>query len=225
MEYKDTKVLVDCGSGVLAKVQEFVRLDQIAAVVFSHYHRDHCADLECMQYAALVDLQLKRRTTPLYMWGSKESGSGIPSLSYQEYCLAAYYRENEDFTIGKLHFRVQQNLHDVPSYSIKIRDAEGNVLVYTGDTEFYEQLIPFAQGASCFLCECSLYSAQKGQVPGHLSAGEVGLLAKSSKVKKLVLTHLPHYGDLHQLIAEAAREFNGKILLAQPGMVLRIDDK
>jgi ribonuclease BN (tRNA processing enzyme) len=51
---------------------------------------------------------------------------------------------------------------------------------------------------------------------------EVGKIAKMANVKKLVLTHFPHYGDLDNLVKEAGEEFSGEIVKVESGLVLEL---
>jgi ribonuclease BN (tRNA processing enzyme) len=221
VEDHTTKVLLDCGSGVIANLQNYINLNELDAVVFSHYHRDHCADLECMQYATMIDMQLGKRKRPLVMWGNEDAGV-VPSLDYEKYCIGMRYVEHVPFTIGGLRFTTQANKHDIPSFSIKVEDSQGGCIVYSGDTEYYDRFCDFTEGADWLLCECSLYSDQRGQVEGHLCAAEVGQIAAKAKVRNLMLTHLPNYGDRESLIKEAGAIYGGKIVLAYPGIVLKI---
>ena len=46
-------------------------------------------------------------------------------------------------------------------------------------------------------------------MPKHLTSQEAGRIAREAKVKQLVLTHLPQFGDLEQLRQEAADEAQG----------------
>lgn len=45
LEYEGFHCLIDCGSGVLASLQNFLPLAQLDAVVLTHYHADHIADI------------------------------------------------------------------------------------------------------------------------------------------------------------------------------------
>ena len=49
-----------------------------------------------------------------------------------------------------------------------------------------------------------------------------GKLAHAAQVEQLILTHLPHYGDIEQLKVEAATMFKGSIILAQSGLNLKL---
>ena len=60
-----TSILLDCGSGVLARLQHHIDLQNLDAVILSHYHWDHVADLGCLQYATRIQMDLGRRTSAL----------------------------------------------------------------------------------------------------------------------------------------------------------------
>ena len=45
------RLLIDCGTGVLAKLQHFLPLTELTAVVISHMHADHFFDLIPLRYA------------------------------------------------------------------------------------------------------------------------------------------------------------------------------
>jgi ribonuclease BN (tRNA processing enzyme) len=65
LESEDFSVLIDCGSGVLTQLQHYTTLQAIDAVVLSHYHADHVADIGCLQYAARILMDLGQRKQPL----------------------------------------------------------------------------------------------------------------------------------------------------------------
>lgn len=125
IEEGNTRVLLDCGSGVLTKIQERCPLSELDAVVISHYHPDHCADLGCLQYAAMIDTQLKRRTKSFSAWGPED----IDTLSYYNYCMGRCYNENTAFQIDGLKFEVLQNIHEVASWR-EVRLFAFYILVY-----------------------------------------------------------------------------------------------
>jgi len=53
-----------------------------------------------------------------------------------------------------------------------------------------------------------------GTKAGHLNSSQAGLLAEKSGVKKLILTHLPHFGELNNLLTEAKEYYKGDVALA-----------
>lgn len=48
-----------------------------------------------------------------------------------------------------------------------------------------------------------------GTAAGHMTSEEAGRVANMAKVGKLILTHLPHYGNLNQLKTEAGEQYRG----------------
>lgn len=55
LEHDGYRLLVDCGSGVLAQLQSFISVRDIDAVILSHYHHDHVADIGPLQFARLIE--------------------------------------------------------------------------------------------------------------------------------------------------------------------------
>jgi len=41
----DTRILIDCGNGVLANYQKFARIEDLSAVILTHLHSDHMSDM------------------------------------------------------------------------------------------------------------------------------------------------------------------------------------
>ena len=50
LEQDGAVVLIDCGSGVFGRLQQYVRPEQVRAVIISHMHADHTLDLVQYRY-------------------------------------------------------------------------------------------------------------------------------------------------------------------------------
>ena len=218
VQHADTSILLDCGSGVLAAIQHQLPLWQLDAVIISHYHTDHDADLGCLQYAAMIDQQLGRRAKPLLSWGPGK----VQKLGYGAYCTGQSYLGLARFTVGDLQIETLHNPHEIESRALRVTAPGGQTLVYSGDTAWHAPLAAFAHGADCFLCEASFYAGGPPFTAQHLTAAQAGDLAKRAGAKLLVLTHLPHFGQHWQLAAQAAAVYGGKVLLAQQGLTLSL---
>jgi ribonuclease BN (tRNA processing enzyme) len=218
LESAGTRVLLDCGSGSLSLLQAIAPLYSIDAVVLSHYHADHIADLGCLQYAARIDMDLGRRAKPLLVYGHGESPES-KKLGYLDFALGSVYDEASTVQVGPFSFGFLPTVHPDPCFAIRA-SLGGFSLVYTGDAGPTPGLAGFASGADLLVCESSLYDDYRGKIPGHMSAGEAGALATAAGVRTLVLTHLPHYGDHSLLLAQAEAVFGGTALLASGGLVL-----
>jgi ribonuclease BN (tRNA processing enzyme) len=208
-------ILLDCGSGVLEKLQRYLNLENIDAVVLSHYHHDHIADLGCLQYAARVLMDLGKRKTPLEIYGHAEDHH-FADLSYHEFTVGRAIDTQTELQIGDAVFTFWPNVHPDPCYSMRIQ-SPNTVLAYISDTQWDDGLVEAARDADLLICESSLYDEYKGVVGGHLTAGEAGIIAREAVAKRLVLSHLPHFGNHVDLVAQAAKVFNGPVELAETG--------
>ncbi len=219
LEAGEQRLLLDCGSGALSALQRFIPLSELSTVVISHHHHDHVADLGCLQYACLVETDLMQRQQPLRILLPREKEGDWPLKE-----MKGAYAEGISHTTSLteengLRLRFFRTDHD--GYCLGMRmEAEGRVLVYTADTRYNEALLPWLQDADLLIAESSFYNGQEAARYGHMTAAEAGRLAAKAGAKRLVLTHLPHFGELSQLREEAAAEFGGEIILPEPGMQL-----
>ena len=212
--------MLDCGSGVLALLQNYIKLEHLDAVVISHYHWDHIADIGCLQYATRVLMDLEKRQKPLQIYGHTRADH-FSSLNYLTYTQAQEIGANGKLDIGDFTFQFSQNVHPDPCLSMRIQ-KDNRTVVYIADTEWSDDLVAIARDADLLMCESSLYDEFLGMIPGHLTAGQAGAIATAAGVKRLILNHLPHFGDHHQLVEQAREKFNGPVELATTGRVLEL---
>lgn len=214
VEVGNHKILLDCGSGVLSVLQNVIELHELTAVFVSHNHFDHMADLGSLQYACLIDMDLKQRDIPLHLLIAKESKDEwtIPVLKgtiEQEINQDTVVTLEDGLTLT--FFRTD---HDVYCLGVKV-SYEGKNLVYTADSRYDETLVPYLKDADLLITEASFYANFDAARYGHMNSTEAGKLASKAGVKKLLLTHLPHFGDIQLLREEAALMFSGEIVLAE----------
>lgn len=220
IEDGEDSLLLECGSGVLSKLYEYTDLNRINNVVLSHYHADHVADIGCLQYAAKVQMSLIERTEPISIYGHTLSDY-FKSLSFEDATIGKPFEEGTLLVSGPFTLHFRRTPHPVPAFAVRI-ESGGISLGYTADTGWNNDLIEFFKGVDLLLCESSLYNKFKGKVEGHLTAGEAGSLAREAGAGELILTHMPHFGDHRELVAEAAGEYNGNIILAKSGLIRQL---
>lgn len=214
---KDNFILaLDMGSGALVKLQKYINVTEIDTVLLSHYHADHIADIGVLQHALLIQSLITGDQKVLPIYGHTEDETEFLKLNH-DYTEAKRYDPNNTLKIGPFFIRFLKTNHSVPCYGMRITDGK-KTIVYTADSAYQDEWIKFSRNADLLLADCNFYADQDGSIAGHMTSKEVGIIAECAKVKEVILTHLPHYGNHEQLVEEAQKEFNGKIKLAYEGL-------
>ncbi|MBB2481176.1 MBL fold metallo-hydrolase [Bacillus sp. APMAM] len=221
LEHDQYKLLIDCGSAVLSKLQNFVQPEDLNAVIISHYHPDHIADIGVLQHALLIGKYMDKNIQTISIYGHQEDEHGFQALNFQDVTKAVPYDPSGKLQIGPFSISFLKTKHPVPCYAMRI-EVEDQVFVYTADTSYIESLNAFAKDADVLLCECNFYGNMDGSGAGHMTSYDAGELANLAGAKRLVLTHLPQYGDLEQLKTEAAEKFSGDVILAYYGLGIQL---
>ncbi len=199
-------ILVDCGSGVISQVQRYVALEDIDAIVISHYHQDHIADVGAFHYFRLLQKYTNPSSVkPFTIYGHRDDEEGFQRLSYKDVVTAIPYSSHAPLVIGPFIFTFYPTIHPVPCYAMKIATKNTSIF-YTADTSFSPSLAEAALGSSLMIAECSMYKGQDATPAGHMNSSDAGRLAHMAKVPQLLLTHLPHFGNHQKLIKEAKEE-------------------
>lgn len=199
----DTHVLLDCGLGVLARLQEHISLGALSALVLTHLHFDHVSDA--------FDLQV----------AMEASGHACPpvfapaSPAPQRALLPEKARFETEFSVGPLSFRLYPARHPVEAYSVAV-DGGGKRLVFTGDTNWHDGLVEACRGADLLLADSAFFHCEWGPEKPHLSARLCGELAAAAGAGALMLTHFPPGKDVDALAAEARACF-ARTRVSQPG--------
>lgn len=221
VEADGSRIVVDLGNGTLGPLQRLVGMPALAdleAVLLSHLHPDHCMDL-CGLYVALrYGLRTQRR---IRVFGPDGASRRMAT---------AYGREPEPglsgafefitfperaFDVGPFTVRVAQVPHPVPAYAIRIEHG-GRSLVYSGDTGPTPALVELARGADLLLCEAAFDDGDDNPSELHLTGRQAGEHAAAAGIGRLVVTHVPPWGDLRRAVDEASAVFDGPVELAVP---------
>lgn len=215
---KDGFLLVlDVGSGGLSKFQKYYHVTDIDAVIISHYHADHIADVGVLQHARLVQSYITGVKDELPIYGHKEDEMNFYKLNH-DFTKAVRYEPNNVLNVGPFFIRFLRTRHSVPCYGMRITDGK-NTIIYTADSAYQDEWIKFSLDADLLLADCNFYAHQDGKEAGHMNSKEVATIADRANVKEVILTHLPQYGNHENLVKEASEVYDGKISLAYEGLV------
>ncbi|MFE5913588.1 MBL fold metallo-hydrolase [Streptomyces wedmorensis] len=212
------RVWVDAGSGTLGELQRYVDLGDVDAVWISHLHADHSADLLTAFYGLVyagLDVELP---VPLFgpagiadrLAGFLTNGA-VRSPVEKAFAVDELY-DGHVVRIGGLTLRSRAVEHGGPAaFAVRVEDAAGRSLVYSGDCEPCPSLVELAQDCDVFVCEAD------GEVPGHHSAAQAGRSAAAARAGRLVVTHVGPGTEPAEAVALAAAEFSGEVVHADPG--------
>lgn len=218
-------LLIDSGPGTVRRLSELgVTLHQIDALCYTHFHPDHIADLVHFLFAARNPQDPRKKPLTLF---------GAPGIqSFYEKLLDAYegifrpvfplsFVELEDAQHDDAHFRLFTLPLQHTPHSIGYRfEAEGKVIVFSGDTDVCENLVTLARGADLLVLECSFPDALK--VQGHLVPTECGKIAKKASVKKLLLSHFYPPCEEADLLGACRKHYAGEILIASDSLKVKV---
>lgn len=222
LQHGGTNILLEAGNGVFARLQQYINHRDLTAVVLSHLHNDHVADVHGMRYAVRGSFRDGTRQAPLPVYAPGQPEADFQALTDGIHIDLREIRPGESLAIGEIQLSFVPVAHPMPCLAISFL-AGGRRLVYTGDTGWDPGLLKLARGADLLLAEASLNqaAAEMGQKLGHLTAREVGEMARQTGVGKVLLSHLWPEFDLDALLAEA-REVFPEAELAEEGRTYEV---
>lgn len=218
VEQDGFRLLVDPGFGTVPRLLGLVAAAEVDAVLVSHGHPDHCADLNPLLRARV--LPGGAAVLPVYaLPGALDAVLALdaPAMLAGSYTL--HDLESAD-SIGPFAVRAVRLPHFVPDLGVRL-GAGGATLAYTGDAAPDDAVLDLARDADVLLAEASFART----VPEKLRAGlntaaTVGAQAAAAGVRRLVLTHLFPTTDPADALAAARESYPGPVDVAVPGLTI-----
>jgi len=211
-------VLVDLGPGVLRRLAETgVGLEAVDAVLLTHFHTDHCADLAALlfglrnpRYAGRPPLRLIGAAGLRELLGHLTAA--WPWLQPRDYTLSIEEIAPGPLRLGTLRVAAIPIRHTAQSLGYRITAAGGAVAAFSGDADECDELVELARDADLFVCDCAFPNEHRTE--GHLTPALAGAAAARAEVKTLCLTHFYPECDGYDLTAQARACFGGEIVEA-----------
>ena len=218
LEAGETRLLVDCGSGTLLQLERAGKsYRDIDAVLLTHLHPDHFADLMPLIHALLY--------TPGFIRKKDLTIIGPEGLrGYYDLAIASIIGKPEGFSVvvqkiedslvmGPFVVTAMSTVHSENSIAYRFEEGE-KIIVFTGDAAYDEGLIDISRGADLLVIDASYPESMREK--NHLTIRECGLVAERAGVKRLILSHLyPVDVSDQERLNECREVFKGDVSLAE----------
>ncbi|ETY73898.1 hypothetical protein LFAB_10020 [Lactiplantibacillus fabifermentans T30PCM01] len=217
------QLLLDCGSGALNALEEILDPLQLDAVLLTHYHHDHTADVGVLQYYWQLR-QGDRKTPILPIYGHTEDPLNFGALTWAGATEGRAYDPSAVNQIGPFDVTFMKTKHPVPAFAVKIVErATGQQLTFSADTAYVPDLAKFATGSQLLMTDTNFGADKTGKM-WHMTSSQSGEIAKAAHVKTLLLTHLPQDVAFDQLQHEAQVTAGDgvKVVVAQKYLQLKL---
>ena len=215
LESGDSLLQFDLGSGVLAKLTALAAPESVSALLVSHWHFDHTADIPVLMYR----LQALNRTMKVF--GPADPDAVLYSLVSSVPCFEfTEVAPGQSFDAGNLKIRVCAARHPVPSVGYTVSD--GIVTFgYTGDTNTLPSLAEDYRRCDLLLADGLFTRKAWAESKPHLSSELAARLAAEADAGALIITHLNPFIP-RSLLLQEARSIYPRVQLAEAGAIFSL---
>ena len=213
---------LDCGNGTLANLQRQAAVEDITALVITHWHPDHCVDVYGLH--VLFKYGFGRTGFPVYApEGTEARLATLVDGDWGDAFAWSAVGDGDAVTVGGCGLRFSRTAHPPPTLAVEAT-GDGKRLAYTADTGPDWSVEAFGPGADLVLSEASFQGdgGPKGAGGIHLSARQAGEMARAAGARRLMLTHLWPGLDPNASVVEGSEAFGREVLLAAPHQRTRI---
>lgn len=205
VEDGDDHILIDCGNGVLSRLQRYCCIEKLDAIVISHLHDDHMGDLRILRYAIETKKAFGEMNQLIKLYIPETPVDVVKELSTGVYDVN-FITDGLSIEVGKFLITFAAMQHTVESYAVAIGNNTSRV-IYSGDTVLNDGLIQFSNNADVLICESTFAIASRlTAMTPHMTAAQAGYVAREAKVSRLLLTHF-WFEESPEKCVEEARKF------------------
>ena len=226
-----TRLVLDSGPGTIRRLLEAdTTVFDVSHICYSHFHPDHVAELIPFLFATKYpDAGLQKHALTLIGgMGFKRFYNGLETIfgdwMTPESSWLQLIELSGDLQTGHAfdHFKLQvaSMYHRPESLAYRIELWDGRSVVYSGDSDYCENLITLARQTDLLICECSMPEGMK--IAGHLTPKLAATIAQKAQAKRLILTHLYPQCERVDLVAQASQAYKDPIIVAKDLMTIEI---
>ncbi|HEX6686593.1 MAG TPA: MBL fold metallo-hydrolase [Candidatus Limnocylindrales bacterium] len=216
VELDGFRILLDAGYSTFRELLRHTTAEAVDAVIFTHGHPDHCADLNPLLRARAMG---GGTPDPLALYSPPRALDAVLALDrpgmLDEFFERHEFEPGETLSIGPFTVDTRLLPHSRPNAGLRLTGAGGTTLVYTGDTGPSGAIVELADGADIFIADASYPEHVPADLADTLSSAlQAGQNAAAAGVGQLILTHLMPGQAQHDALAAARTHFDGPIAVA-----------
>lgn len=219
IRYGEASIVVDLGSGALQKIARAgVHVHDLDALVLTHAHIDHIADMLPLLFALSV-LKIQRER-PLDIYTSEKTLGYVRGV---QAVFGAWLQASEGNV--RWHVIAPQQAHVVAgitmhtgtvqhtesSVALRFDAPDGRKLAIPGDTAPHAPLHDFVRGVNALVIECGNPSGVENDV--HLSPQSLAELLQDAQPAKAIVTHTPLELSDDEIHAAVKPAFRGSLII------------
>lgn len=156
VEHDGYRLLIDPGYGVMGELLRHCEPTAVDAVLISHGHPDHCADLNPLLRARVLG---PVRCGPLPVLAPDGALDALlaldPIVSVAAGAELRSVSSGDKIIFGPLSVQAVELQHHVTTYGFRITADDGGVLVYTADSGDSTDRVDLARYAGLLIAEAS----------------------------------------------------------------------
>ncbi|WP_248515724.1 MBL fold metallo-hydrolase [Salinarchaeum laminariae] len=225
VEDAGNRVLVDCGSGVIHRLQSHgPGYEAIDTVLLTHHHLDHISDL-----LPLCNARYLAGEEHLTVVGPEGTESLLDDL------FEAHEQMDDEIeltvreigpgstTVAGFDVEAQWTQHSMPCLAYRFDDR----FAFSGDSEAIEELATFLDGTAVVAHDCSFPDGI--DVSNHPTPSQLGetLATADADIGRLYLTHRYPHADGHEkaMLDSLTASYDVDARMAQDGLSVTIDQR
>ena len=224
LESKKHKALLDCGPGILQRLNMLnVNTLDIDSIFLSHFHQDHCSDVIAVLMRRYLLKEESNRKMIIY--GPVGLKNWFRNLSLVQ---GGWLKESPPLLFettasgyGWANFKIytQNTFHTENSIAYLFKNRYKSFF-YSGDTDYQEGLVNFADGVDIAIFECS--KSDERPVNGHMTPKKLARFIKNAAIKHTVVTHIYPENDTVDLKDRIKNDHDFSLEIASDFMVKEI---
>ncbi len=221
-------IILDFGSGAMGQSVNYCDPALVDAMIFSHFHADHCVDIVGMQVYRRWYPEGPLPCLPVYSpTDGAERLRGISADAPDEDYSAEFdfnlVRPGDVIEIGPFAIEFFEAWHTITTVAVRVTGpsskdpAKRVTLTYTGDTDYVSTVVDAARDADLLLSEAAFEEGRDTAEGVHLTGLKAGRLAQEAGAKRLLLTHLQPWTSPRKTASDAKSAYDGDITVVSAG--------